>query len=422
MKAKSLFILLALLGATTTHLQAQDLPRFKRIMRQLSSKRFQGRGYALEGVRKASDYIIKEFRKAGVDSVMYQPFTLDINTFPGRMELTIDGHRLKPGRDFTVREYNPAAYGQYNLYHVDTLNYDFQRLRHDLSLPQNRGAAVVCDCWFPYRHRSDFTWLQNRDSSGISALIYTWNEPLKFYKAYGDHVVEIPTFWTLASVMSPQAKTISTRVDQRFYKDYATDNVIAKVEGERHDSCIIFTAHYDHLGNLGKKVFYGGANDNASGTAAIITLAKHYARHRPKFDTYFIAFSGEDAYLRGSRWYVDHPIVPLTRVRYLFNIDMIGDNNPILHCEPSDAGDWAMPVLERLNGEGRFFKDLKRAALEEKSDHYPFAVRGVPCIFFENENGDAFPFYHMPQDTYKNVRFDTYAPLLRLITAFVQTL
>ena len=401
---------------------AQDLPRYKRVIRQLSSSKFQGRGYAREGVHKASDYIIKEFRKSGVDEVMYQPFTLDINTFPGRMELEVDGTRLKAGRDFTVREYNPGTDGEFQLYHIDTLNYDFQRVRADLQRPENRGAVIVCDFWFPYKHRSDFAWLQKPDSSGISGMLYTWNEPLKFYKAYGERVAELPTFWTLASVLPSDSKSIRARVDQKFYKDYATDNVIAKVEGERHDSCIIFTAHYDHLGNLGKHVFYGGANDNASGTAAIITLSKYYAQHRPKYDTYFIAFSGEDAYLRGSRWYVDHPIMPLTRIKYLFNIDMIGDNNPQLHCEPSEAGAWAFPVLEQLNRAGGYFQGLKLATLEEKSDHYPFAVRGVPCIFFENEEGDAFQWYHTPQDSYKTVRTETYEPLFRLITAFVEKL
>lgn len=414
----SLILLLALLLVPALT-PAQDLPRYKRIVKQLASRKYQGRGYAHEGVRKAAKYIEREFRRSGVDEVTLQPFCLDINTFPGRMELAVDGRKLKAGRDFTVREYNPALYGDFNLYHIDTLHYDFQRIRADLARPENRGAFVVCDFWFPYRHRSDFAFIQNRDSSGVGGLIYTWREPLKFYKAYGERVADVPTLWTLASVMPDDARSIRACIDQQFFKDYATDNVIAKVEGQRHDSCYIFTAHYDHLGNLGRKVFYGGANDNASGTAAIITLARHYAEHRPRFDTYFIAFSGEDAYLRGSRWYVDHPVVPLERIKYLFNIDMIGDNNPVLHCEPSDAGAWAMPVLEQLNSRGQYFQALKRAPLEEKSDHYPFAVRGVPCIFFENEEGDAFPFYHTPQDDWQHVRHDTYEPLFRLITEFL---
>ena len=403
-------------------LSCQDLPRYQRIVRQLSSSKYQGRGYARNGVRKASRYIQKEFRKAHVDSMILQPFCLDINTFPGRMKLAVDGRQLVAGRDFTVREYNPATHGTFRLYHIDTLHYDFERIRSELALPQNQGAFVVCDFWFPYQHRKDFSFLQNPDSSGIGGLLYTWNEPLKFYKAYGERVAALPTIWTLSSVLPPTAETITADIDQRFYKDYQTENVIAKVEGERHDSCIIFTAHYDHLGNLGRKVFYGGANDNASGTAAIIMLARHYAQHRPRFDTYFIAFSGEDAYLRGSLWYVDHPLVPLHRIKYAINIDMIGDNNPELHCEPSEAGAWAFPVLERLNRQGHYFSSLRQAPLQENSDHYPFAVRGVPVMFFENEKGDAFQWYHTPQDNIHTVRFDTYEPLFRLITDFVRGL
>jgi len=413
---RSIWLILLLVACT---LSAQDLPRYKRIIKQLSSAKYQGRGYALNGVRKASKFIQREFRKAGVDSIMIQPFCLDINTFPGKMELAIDGRRLKAGRDFTVREYNPGVQGEFQLYHIDTLHYDFEHIKKDLALPQNRGCFLVCDFWFPYRHRQDFTYLQNPDSSHVGGIIYTWNEPLKFYKAYGERVADIPTLWTLSSVMPEEAQRIRVNIENRFYKDYSTDNIIAKIEGHRHDSCFVFTAHYDHLGNLGRKVFYGGANDNASGTAAIITLARHYAQQRPEFDTYFIAFSGEDAYLRGSRWYVDHPIVPLSRIKYLFNIDMIGDNNPTLHCEPSEAGAWAFSLLEQINRRNGGFRSLKLCPLEEKSDHYPFAVRGVPCIFLENEEGDAFPFYHTPQDDWQHVRFDTYLPLFRLVTDFI---
>ena len=74
---KNLFrIVLCMLLLGSNALSAQDLPRYKRIVRQLSSSKYQGRGYAREGVRKASRYIVKEFQKSGVDEIMYQPFTL----------------------------------------------------------------------------------------------------------------------------------------------------------------------------------------------------------------------------------------------------------------------------------------------------------------------------------------------------------
>lgn len=216
------------------------------------------------------------------------------------------------------------------------------------------------------------------------------------------------------------AKTISANIENKFLKDYECFNVIAKVEGVRHDSCYVFTAHYDHLGNLGKKVFYAGANDNASGTATIVTLAAYYAKHRPAYDMYFIAFSGEDAFLRGSEFFANYPIMPLEQIKYLFNIDMIGDNNPVAYCEVSNEGMRGFTLFEKINNEGHYFRALNRGKLAGNSDHYPFATRHVPCIFIENENGDAFKYYHTIHDNWKNAVFDSYEPVFRLVRDFVE--
>ena len=216
------------------------------------------------------------------------------------------------------------------------------------------------------------------------------------------------------------AKTISANIENKFLKDYECFNVIAKVEGTRHDSCYVFTAHYDHLGNLGKKVFYAGANDNASGTATIVTLAAYYAKHRPAYDMYFIAFSGEDAFLRGSEFFANYPIMPLEQIKYLFNIDMIGDNNPVAYCEVSDEGMRGFTLFETINNAKHHFKALNRGELAGNSDHYPFATRHVPCIFIENENGDAFKYYHTIHDNWKNAVFDSYEPVFRLVRDFVE--
>ena len=67
----------------------------------------------------------------------------------------------------------------------------------------------------------------------------------------------------------------------------------------------------------------------------------------------------------------------------------------------------------------QLFERLNRGELAANSDHYPFAVRGVPCIFLENEDGSAFPYYHTPADNMKTIRFESYEPVFRLITAFV---
>lgn len=414
---KRLVTLLLLLAAL--QLPAQDLALYKQIVKELSSAKYQGRGYARGGANKAGKYLQKAFQKAGADEVTLQPFTIDINTFPGKMALWADGKKLTPGVDFSMREYSPGVRGTFPVYHVDTLHFDAERLFADLARPEYANCLVACDFWFAYRHKEVFAKLQTAGQCPNAGLIQTWSSPIKFYKAYGHRVVDKPIIW-----MTPEAvegvQSVRVNVENKFLKDYALFNVIAKVEGARHDSCYVFTAHYDHLGNLGRKVFYPGANDNASGTAAIVTLAAYFAQNRPAYDLYFIAFSGEDANLRGSEFYADHPVVPLSQVKYLFNIDMIGDNNPVQYCECSDEGLRGFALFEKINDEKQYFQALHRGELAANSDHYPFAVRHVPCIFLENENGDAFPYYHTIFDNWKNAVFDSYEPVFRLVTDFVK--
>lgn len=414
----SLLALAALLPAQIS--QAQDLPRFKKIVRQLSSARYQGRGYARDGVRKAGKYIYRQFEKSGVDEVSYQEFTLDINTFCGDMEISVDGKRLAPGKNFSMREFSPGVHGEFPLYFVDTLNFDAERIYADLQKPENKGCMVVCDFLYTYKHRKVFSRILKGGELPNTGVVYTWAGPLKFYKAYGEKVVDKPIIWVVPEAMEG-ARTIKTAIDNKFLSDYGTENVIAKVNGRRHDSCYVFTAHYDHLGNLGPKVFYPGANDNASGTATIITLADYYALHRPEFDMYFVAFSGEDANLRGSTFFVNNPVVPLEQIRFLFNIDMIGDDNPAIYCELSEKGMPKFGLFEQINKEKGYFTALDRGELAANSDHYPFAVKGVPCIFFMNEHGSAFQYYHTPDDNYRTMKSDSYEPVFKLVVEAIST-
>ena len=298
-------------------------------------------------------------------------------------------------------------------------NYNAEKIFADLALPENKDAFVVCDFMFTYKHSADFKRMQSKSECANAGFIYTWESPLKFYKAYGEKVSEKPILW-VAPDFPTNAKTIKLNIENEFLDDYECFNVIAKVEGKRHDKCYLFTAHYDHLGKLGKKTFYAGAHDNASGTATIVTLAAHYAKNQPEYDMYFIAFSGEDANLRGSEWYANNPIVPLNQIKYLINLDMIADNNPMQYCEVSNEGMNGFELMEKINGEKNYFKKLDRHELEGNSDHYPFAQRNVPCIFFMNEGGDAFKYYHTIYDNWKNAIFENYEPTVKLIVDFIE--
>lgn len=439
-------VLFLVLAVVSLNVASQDLSHYKRVVKELASRKYQGRGYAKGGANKAGRFLEKEYRRAGVDEVVRQPFTLDIQTFSGKMEMEAIGQldnlqldnlqsdnstsnreivklsnwkTLRPGIDFSMREYSPGVKGEFPVYHVDTLHFDADKMFRDLERPEYKNCLVACEFWFTYKHREAFGRLQKAGECPNAGLIYTWPSPIKFFKAYGHRVVDKPIVWVTPEAIEG-VQRVRLNVDARFLKDYECFNVISKVEGTRHDSCFVLTAHYDHIGNLGAKVFYAGANDNASGSAALVTLAAYYAKHRPKFDIYFLAFSGEDANLRGSTYFVEHPTLPLEKIRYLINIDMIGDNNPVEYCEVSDAGMKAFPLFEHINAEKHYFKTLNRGDLAANSDHYVFATRGVPCIFLENEKGDAYQYYHTIFDNYRHAVFDSYEPTFQLVRDFIE--
>ena len=238
------------MAVIAVQLSAQDVAHYKKIVKKLSSAKYQGRGYAEDGANKAGKWIAKEFAKAGADDVVCQPFKLDINTFPGKMEMSIDGKKQIPGVDFTIREFNPSVKGEFKLYYIDVENYNAEKMFSDLASPQYQGAFVVCDFMFSYKHGADFKKLQSKKDCSCSGMIYTWEAPLKFYKAYGEKVHEKPVIWVTPD-FPKDAKSVKLDMENEFLAGYECFNVIAKVEGNRHDSCYVFTAHYDHLGKLG---------------------------------------------------------------------------------------------------------------------------------------------------------------------------
>ena len=160
-------LILLLLAVAAVQVDAQDLAQYKKVVKELSSPKYQGRGYARGGANKAGKFLEKEFRKSGVDAVSRQYFTLDINTFAGKMKLSVDGRKMVPGIDFTLREFSPGVHGTYHLYHIDTLNYNSEKIFSDLAKPEYKDAFVVCDFWFTYKHRADFQKL----SVGVGGLV-----------------------------------------------------------------------------------------------------------------------------------------------------------------------------------------------------------------------------------------------------------
>jgi len=180
-------------------------------------------------------------------------------------------------------------------------------------------------------------------------------------------------------------------------------NIVAKVEGsdpELKDEVVIVGAHYDHEGIDNRGRVYGGADDNASGTAGVMELARAFQslKQKPKRTILFVLFTAEEKGLFGARYYVDNPLFPLEKTVAMINLDMIGRNDI---DQMSLIGKYQYPklfaIIDTINRESVNF-DLNFAVEEfiRQSDHFPFMRADIPTVFF---NSGMHETLHRPEDT-----------------------
>lgn len=182
-------------------------------------------------------------------------------------------------------------------------------------------------------------------------------------------------------------------------------NVCAVLEGTtKKGEAIVISAHHDHVGRRLDGDVFNGADDNASGTAALLELAEAFARGpRPERSLVFLSVSGEELGLWGSDWYASHPTWPLDKIVANVNIDMIGragdrDGKTQMQITPSHEHAKFSTLVRGAVALGDLFgiEFASGDTYYERSDHYNFAKHGVPVVFFcDGEHPD----YHQVGDS-----------------------
>jgi hypothetical protein len=183
-------------------------------------------------------------------------------------------------------------------------------------------------------------------------------------------------------------------------------NVCAVLEGtSKKGEAVVISAHHDHVGRRLDGDVFNGADDNASGTAALLELAEAFAQGgpRPERSLVFLSVSGEELGLWGSDWYASHPTWPLDKIVANVNIDMIGraggsDGTTRMQITPShEHAKFSTLVREAVALGARFGIEFQSGdTYYERSDHYNFAKHGVPVVFFcDGEHPD----YHQVGDS-----------------------
>jgi Peptidase family M28/PA domain len=307
-----------------------------------------------------------------------------------------------------------------------------------LAKAQEKGAAAVLFVYANYP-RKTFVSTSSYNMNGYAASIYpqtfTVSEAVaeKIMGAEGKGLLEKMKATPLAS------KTYSAEVDLGFFKTTSVAhaaNVIGMIEGtDKKDEYVFLTSHYDHVGKRADGTIYYGADDDGSGTTGILELAEAFAKAKaagkgPRRTIVFMTVSGEEKGLWGSEYYANHPIFPIEKTTVDLNIDMIGRIGEE-YLKDKDSANYVYiigddklstdltPITDMVNSKyvkmklDRKYNDLNdRNRFYYRSDHYNFAEKGIPIIFYFN---GVHADYHKPTDTPDKINYKLMAKRGQLV-------
>jgi Zn-dependent M28 family amino/carboxypeptidase len=232
---------------------------------------------------------------------------------------------------------------------------------------------------------------------------------------YDENIKKYSLINVIDSLFSAKPETIQINYSNEL-RLHTTQNVCAMISGsEVPDSIIIFSAHYDHVGTLGSKTYYPGAHDNASGTAAVMDIARYFSANPPKYSVAFLLFTAEEAGLLGSSYFVMNPLFSLKKVKMAINLDMFCGGDDGLMVVNSQAKE-TKPFFDRmkeLNEVNRYVKELKSRPNAPNSDHY-FLSMHCPAIFIYTLGG-RYGGYHNVYDTCEECGLENYQNIINLI-------
>jgi len=418
-----LFIVSALHG------NAQDLTYARSVLNTLCSSEFHGRGYVQSGDKKAAEFIAGEFERLGLEKVStsyFQNFTVPVNTFPGKLELKLNDKVLKPGVDYLIDPGAPSIHGTFEIVsRTDEQILDEEKFTSLINSSKNKFISIqITGQKFNKDETTEIQDKLNRLKYGtdipsrgtiiVTSDKLTWSGSTKqFSKPVFTVHAEAPTSFSKANVT----------VEAKFITEYKTQNVVGFLKGtSSSDSLLIITAHYDHLGMMGKNTYFPGANDNASGTAMLLNMAKFYSQkeHRLKYSVLFIAFAAEEIGLLASSYYTEHPLFPLSKTKFLLNFDLAGTGDDGIQVVNGSVYKDRFAVLKALNDKGGFVKEVKTRGEACNSDHCLFYRKGVPCFFIYTLGGISA--YHDVNDRAETLPFTKFEGYFKLMTQFFSTL
>jgi aminopeptidase YwaD len=410
---------------------AQDpLSQAKGDVEKLSSSELSGRGYTFDGIQKAGRFLESRFKEIGVQPLSgegyQQHFKIQLNTFPALPKLSINGEALVLGRDFlphatsgsgSVNDGTPLFYVKSGLFIPEKKINDYAGVTMEkaiLIMDEDVPESVKKDTSIDRGYLTKEIRIKIASQLHPAAIIFLVNR-----LSFGDPNAqeEVPVLDVQKEKMPAQVATIALKV-KASYGDRESINIAGKLPGKsRSDSCILLCAHFDHLGAFSDSAYFPGANDNASGTAMLLSLAEYFKAHPINNSLLFLAVSGEEEGLLGSKYYAEHPLHDLNKTRFLLNFDIVGSGDGGIMVVGGENFPAEFDVMTALCDSLKI-KTLWKRPTVPNSDQYYFSTKGVKTFYLYTLNGKQ-P-YHRFDDIPGTLDWGAYMNVYRLATAFIE--
>ena len=389
--------------------QTQNLEYARNCVNELASKKYNGRGYVKDGSNRAASFLFDEFLKYTTSKPYNQSFSFPVNTFPGKMKVAINGNKLIPGKDYIIGTACPTVNGEFDIYRIDKSNYSNIQtdLKHQFVLFDSTGSNGAIDKEFIKRFQ-----LAHKPAGyiQIEEKKLTWSV---------NSVQKFPVVYILRRALPSAPVKIKLQVDADLI-NYTAKNIIGQIEGKIADTCIFITAHYDHLGQMGKKTYFPGGNDNASGTSMLLNLMQHFSlpNNKPTYTLVFISFAAEEAGLIGSEYYVNHPTKDLNKIKFLLNLDLMGTGDDGIMVVNGSVFEKEFLLMEKINSDLKLLTTVGKRGKAQNSDHYHFTEKGVPSFFLYTTGGRTA--YHDINDDGPGLPLTKFKEVFTLISTFIK--
>ncbi len=423
-------VALLLLSAVTSYGQKSDKKIIKALKADivyLASDELEGRRTASAGEQKAGDYIIHRY-----ESMKVRPYGGRYNhPFPfvygkeigDAAAITIGGFKTS---DF--KEVFPLPFSASKTVHEDVLP-DVMEMGGIWLIPLYENSSEAEDAHFDWEKKA-FEKARKAAKDGATGVVFYDSYGAKYPPEFNSHsdleTIDIPVafagYKVWSSSISNNSESISVALDIHLKKTESTGHNIAAYIDNKAKYTVILGAHYDHLGYgedgnslyAGKvKQIHNGADDNASGTAALLHLAGWLKKSKLKHYNYlFINFSGEELGLLGSKAFVKQEDIDSSRISYMLNMDMVGRLNDTTRALTL-GGIGTSPAWSTIKAEGdQVFKINVDSAGIGPSDHSSFYSKGIPVLFFFTGSHHD---YHKPSDDADKINYPGEAEVIHFI-------